>query len=245
MPTMLFSAALAKKMLNLNETPSEAQLTEDFAKVISMQDVNEVIKLSENALLITAIIMYPSLFRRIIVKVKGPTSTTWDGLLKGLKDAFRGEKKYYANYDWLCADKDKACCKATLHKLYSIYEEKAGNCFSAETVQGWLRTVGNFLCENFKQGELHPEVIRDSVIASGTCPFFLDRYNHLNMVSFKEDVTTIPQEELNPLIENTLFAQQHGADEGEDEEDAPEQPAPAAPGHAPNPLELFFRSLFQ
>ena len=235
MPNLLYSCALCKKMLNLSEVPKEAQLTEDFAKVLSVRDINEVVKLGENALLIMAIIMYPSLLKRIINKVKSPGSTSWNSLLESLKlikKSSTDSKKYYARYDWLCADKKADCAKSSLNKIYAIYEEKAANCFSSEGVQNWIRTVTNFLCENLKQGELQPELVRDSIISSGACPFYLDRYSHLNVLDFKDDLTTIPQEQLNPMIENTLFApQQAGA------------PQPAA-GGPPNPLTLFFRTLF-
>lgn len=221
-------------MMNLEEVPKEAQLTEDFAKVMSLSNVNDLVKLSENALLIVAIIMYPKFLAGIIKKVKAPSNSTWDKLLENIKLLYKGPTKYYASYDWLCKDKNAACAKNILKKLSSIYDEKAATCFGSENVQNWMRLVANFLLENLKSGELIPAAIRESISSHGNCPFFLDRYSHLNVLDFKDDITTIPTEELNPMIENTLFAPQQQA--------APLQ----APGEGPpNPLALFFRTLFR
>ena len=234
LPNLLYSCAICKKMLNLTEIPKEAQLTEDFAKVISLKDINDMVKLSENALLIMALVMYPGLLKRIVNKIKSPSSSAWDPVLKCLKVATKGTSKYYKDYEWLCKDKNATCAKSTLKKIYSIYEEKAASCFSPENVQSWIKTVVNFLYTSFQQGDLNPEVIRESIRGMGVSPFYLDRYSHLNVLNFKDDLTTIPQEQLNPMIENTLFAQQQAAPQ-----------APPAPGEAPNPLALFFRTLFQ
>ena len=82
LPNLLYSSALAKKMLNLSEVTNESQLTTDFAKVISIKNMNQIAKLSENALLMLAMIMYPKVLKRIIKKLKGPTASSWDQLLK-------------------------------------------------------------------------------------------------------------------------------------------------------------------
>ncbi len=234
-PNLLYSAALAKKMRNLDSPTKEPHLSEDFEKLRSIKNFNDVMKLSENSILMLAIVMYPTLIRRIINKIKGPTSAAWDPVLKGLKAAFKVPGKYYDGYSWICKDRDLSCRKATLSKLYTIYEEKAANCFGSELVHAWVRAVCNFMCEGAGRVGQSYESLRDSLSSSGTCPFYLDRYAQLNVVAFREDVTTIPPEELNPLIENALFAPQ-----AQGEAAVPQQPA----GPPPNPLALFFRTLF-
>eukprot|EP01022_Parablepharisma_sp_SALTPOND_P025186 TRINITY_DN578_c0_g1_i1.p3 TRINITY_DN578_c0_g1~~TRINITY_DN578_c0_g1_i1.p3 ORF type:complete len:691 (-),score=111.23 TRINITY_DN578_c0_g1_i1:44-2116(-) len=231
MPNILYSCALSKKMENMGSVVKEAQLTEDYAKVLSVKNIDEIVKLGENSILIVGIILYPGLLKHIINKIKNPTGTAWDETLKELKILAKGPKKYYASYSWLCKDKNLECAKATLKKIYAIYEEKAATCFTSEAIQSWLKSVTSFLADGFLKGDFDPKLIREQIVSEATCPFYLDRYSHLNVLDYKDDLTTIPPEQLNPMIENTLFAPQM-------------QQPPEEPGAPPNPLTLFFRSLF-
>eukprot|EP00826_Nyctotherus_ovalis_P065303 TRINITY_DN9596_c0_g1_i9.p1 TRINITY_DN9596_c0_g1~~TRINITY_DN9596_c0_g1_i9.p1 ORF type:complete len:507 (+),score=94.68 TRINITY_DN9596_c0_g1_i9:612-2132(+) len=230
-PNMLYSCALADKMMSMSPTPTETQLGEDFAKMFSLKDINKIVGLGENAALMLGIILYPSLLKHMIKKLKGAGGTSWDGVLGKLKKLNKG-KKYYADYSWICKEYSTETARKTLKKIYSIYNEKGGTCFTSDAVQSWMRAVANFILDGVLAGELDLNLIRSEIIERTTCPFYLERYSYLNVIDYKDDLATIPQEELNPVIENTLFAP------------APvvSQSQPAA--QQPNLLAAFFRSLF-
>lgn len=235
MPNLIYSCALAKKMAqNSTIVPKESQLMEDYAKILSVTNIDEIVNFGENAILLLAIILYPSMLRHIINKIKSPTGSSWEPTLKNLKEISKSKSgKYYGNYIWICKDKNPECAHNSLKKIYSIYEEKAATCFTSESVQSWLRAVCTFLADGLSKGELDLNLIREQIANNCICPFYLDRYSHLNVLDFKEDLTTIPPEELNPLIEGALFAPQAQAPPAEENEGPP-----------PNPLLNFFRTMF-
>ena len=232
LPNMLYSYALAGKMLRSSSTPTETQLSEELAKVFSLKTINEMVTLGENATLMLAIILYPSLLKHIINKLKGPSNISWNTLLSKIEKLTKG-KKYYANYTWICKEYNAELVKRSLKKIYCIYDEKGGTCFAPDNVQVWLRTVANFLLDGALSNEFDLNLIKSQIIEKTMCPFYLERYSNLNVIDYKDDLATIPQEELNPIIENTLFAPAS----------AP-SPNLQEPGTQPNLLVAFFRSLF-
>lgn len=140
-------------------------------------------------------------------------------------------------YPWVCREAaNYNRKKGIIEKIADIYLEKGGSCFANEISKIWLKRVVKEMNSNIFVFEECISV-RNHVISISDLSYFLDTYEALNVIDFKEEIKTIPAEQLNPYLEQNIF---YGGQNNNQANNPPQNQG----NIGGNPIWVFLRSMF-